>query len=216
MGENGFVAKKNGKFTATTAYPCYLPVLGGSAGAGNLPPQKYKLFEELQAVFTNFLRRVLKIRMECLIFRHLPVVEINRKPFRRTASLIIPLGYVHLNKFNHMAHRYFSWIGSIVCCLFAAVQINDPDPFIWIPVYLVPAYYLYRFADVSYKASWESVGLILFFYFWAWEQFPPVFEGVWGESLTMKTEAIELARESLGLALIGTWLGMSAIWTRWK
>jgi hypothetical protein len=34
--------KKNGKFTATTTYPCYLPVLGDSAGAGNLPPQKYE------------------------------------------------------------------------------------------------------------------------------------------------------------------------------
>lgn len=32
--------KKNGKFTATTAYPCYLPVLGDSAGAGNLPLQR--------------------------------------------------------------------------------------------------------------------------------------------------------------------------------
>ena len=115
-----------------------------------------------------------------------------------------------------MAHRYFSLVGFVICLLFAVVQYNDPDPWIWIPVYLVPAYYLYQFAKPNVRATWETVGLILFLFFWSAEQFPPVFEGVWGESLAMKTEAIELARESLGLGFIGVWVTISALGSRLK
>lgn len=115
-----------------------------------------------------------------------------------------------------MAHRLFSFVGVGICILFALVQWNDPDPWIWMPVYLVPGYYMYKFAQLGVKATWESLGLILFLFFWAWEQFPPVFEGVWGESLTMKTNAIELARESLGLAMVGIWLAISALGSRLK
>jgi len=43
--------------TATTAYPCYLPVLGGSAGAGrtNLPMQSYDIIKYLKNDFVKLI-----------------------------------------------------------------------------------------------------------------------------------------------------------------
>ena len=48
--------------------------------------------------------------------------------------------------------RFFSILGTVLFLTAAAVQYNDPDPHIWIPVYLIPA--LVSLAAVSGKLHW--------------------------------------------------------------
>ena len=48
--------------------------------------------------------------------------------------------------------RFFSILGTVLFLLAAAVQYNDPDPHIWIPVYLLPA--LICLAALARKLHW--------------------------------------------------------------
>ena len=48
--------------------------------------------------------------------------------------------------------RFFSTLGTVLFVVGAALQYNDPDPHIWIPVYLIPA--LVCLASVSGKLHW--------------------------------------------------------------
>ncbi len=48
--------------------------------------------------------------------------------------------------------RFFSILGTVLFLLAAAVQYNDPDPHIWIPVYLISA--LICLAAVSGRLHW--------------------------------------------------------------
>nr|WP_293842384.1 transmembrane 220 family protein [uncultured Arsenicibacter sp.] len=89
---------------------------------------------------------------------------------------------------------------ALIFLLFAAFQYNDPDPEVWIPIYLIGvgacilAYFktgpiwLYGVIGLVYAVA-------------AWQQWPPVFEGFLLDSMGMKTINIELARESGGLAI---------------
>ena len=86
---------------------------------------------------------------------------------------------------------------------FAAVQCNDPDPAIWIPLYLIPCFLVFRKMN-NYKTDKLYFFIIgLLYLLWAANQFPPAWEGVTLNEVGMKTINIELGRESLGLALTG-------------
>ncbi len=101
---------------------------------------------------------------------------------------------------------------AILFVLFAAVQYNDPDPQVWVPIYVVAA----LACGLVYRGLgqwWWFAGLALVYAVAAWSQWPPVFEGLWLNQVGMKTPNVELARESGGLLICAAamaWLGYSA------
>lgn len=89
---------------------------------------------------------------------------------------------------------------AVLFVLFAAVQYNDPDPQVWIPIY--------AFAAMACVMAYAGLGRPWFFTLialvyagaaiWQW---PPAFEGFLLDEMGMKTVNIELAREAGGLAI---------------
>lgn len=47
--------------------------------------------------------------------------------------------------------KTFNLVAAILFVLFAALQYNDPDPYIWIPIYVVSAYVCFQ----TYKGKFD-------------------------------------------------------------
>ncbi|MBC3542430.1 transmembrane 220 family protein [Rufibacter sp. H-1] len=81
---------------------------------------------------------------------------------------------------------------------FALVQLNDPDPEIWVPVYLAAAVLCF----LAFKRKlfrWVYALAFVVFGIGAFLLWPPVYQGI---TMDMDhTPAIEQARESLGLLI---------------
>ena len=113
----------------------------------------------------------------------------------------------------------FFGIWALLFVVGALVQINDPDPWVWVGIYLVASVLCGYVALGRYPMiplGIVTVGCLAgsLYYFppsvseWIaqeWEQ----------QDLTMKTMAMEEARESLGLLLIAIVLGI-AWFTGWR
>ncbi|MGV3586879.1 MAG: transmembrane 220 family protein [Adhaeribacter sp.] len=104
-----------------------------------------------------------------------------------------------------MAIRVFAIIMALAFVASAVVQYNDPDPHLWIPIYLFPAILsviVWRIKDQR-PALLMSVLLLasLFYFAGAIYQWPAHWEGVALRN-GMKTVNIEEGRESLGLGLV--------------
>lgn len=86
--------------------------------------------------------------------------------------------------------------------LFAAVQINDPDPYIWIPVYLyasVISFLVFKGMYIKWLLLISAIAYLTF----SISTFPPslynwMMDEINNTSLSMKTPSMEEARESLG------------------
>jgi len=102
----------------------------------------------------------------------------------------------------------FLWITVLLMVLSAAVQYNDQDPYLWIGAYLTVAFAGYRKIKGKKDTYWIAA---LAFAFWAWNQFPPEWEGVLLNDVGMKTLNIELGRESLGLLICALFLSIYLI-----
>ena len=105
--------------------------------------------------------------------------------------------------------RFVLYFLVAIYILSAAVQYNDPDPLVWIVSYLIPAFLCYyRILQRGNAVQYFTIGLL--YMLWAINQFPPQWEGLMMENLSMKTINVELGRESLGLAMcgIGMWVCM--------
>ena len=99
-----------------------------------------------------------------------------------------------------MVYRILSLGFALLFGSFALLQLNDPEPMGWLLVYMITALihvraaqnYLYMLPSIS-GAIGTSVAAVIFW--------PSEYQGIAG---VMKTELpqIELARESLGLALV--------------
>ncbi len=96
---------------------------------------------------------------------------------------------------------------ALLFVLFAAVQYNDPDPQVWVPIY--------GFAAMACIMAFARVGQVWFFGLMALiygvaavYQWPPAFEGFLLNEVGMKTVNIELARESGGLAVCAIAMGL--------
>jgi len=98
---------------------------------------------------------------------------------------------------------------------FAALQYNDPDPYIWVPIYLAAAYCSLAVAINRIKkiflvpASFTFYFLMLFF-------IPSKWEGFGFEQFAMKSINQELARECSGLAICGTVMLFHFLVLRWR
>jgi hypothetical protein len=98
--------------------------------------------------------------------------------------------------------KYTALFFTFIFLLFAAWQYNDPDPILWIPMYLIAAYANFR--TYQGKANLEMLWVLIILSFvgglnsWqamtAWEGFFSE-----GAGISMKTMNQELAREACGL-----------------
>ncbi len=98
--------------------------------------------------------------------------------------------------------KYISLFLVVMFLLFAGWQLNDPDPVLWVTIYLVAAYVSFR----AYQGKFNQELLLVlavsaataatnsFLQITAWE-------GMGLEDLSMKTMNQELAREAFGLVI---------------
>jgi len=103
-----------------------------------------------------------------------------------------------------MSLRIFAIIMALVFVAFAIVQYNDPDPHIWIPIYLLPAVLSVVIFLLKDKRPLLLVSVLLvaalFYFGGAVYQWPEHWEGVALKN-GMKTVFIEEGREALGMGI---------------
>ena len=108
--------------------------------------------------------------------------------------------------------KFFNYTFIIIFTLFAAVQYNDPDPYIWISIYLYPAFLCYKSAkNVKLNINFYRLGFLIFGLYAIYKFFDE--NGIYdwvkyhhAENIasTMKAEQpwIEDSREFFGLIII--------------
>ncbi len=117
--------------------------------------------------------------------------------------------------------KFFNIFFCVVFILFAVVQYNDPDPYLWIPIYLYPALLCYLKVvqkPISKMAYWA--GFLLFGAYAIYKMFDTngiidwiKFHNASSIATTMKAEKpwIEESREFFGLVIILIVLGINYI-----
>ena len=88
-----------------------------------------------------------------------------------------------------------------------ALQYNDPDPMLWVPIYTLPAFFsLMYFLGKTYL--WATlmafVVYIVFAIYWC----PPI------ASLKGSILDVEEVREAIGLLISGIWMGILSLISR--
>jgi hypothetical protein len=110
-----------------------------------------------------------------------------------------------------MVFRAVAWIMVVVFLLSVIVQYNDPDPIPWMAMYGA-AMILTLWYAVRPPGGPSALSLVVFAIAAAWSL--RLASTVWGRvplaeifaTAGMKTEAIEVARESVGLAIVAGWM----------
>lgn len=117
--------------------------------------------------------------------------------------------------------KFFNIFFCIVFILFAVVQYNDPDPYLWVPIYLYPALLCFLKSiqkPISAIAYW--VGFLVFGAYAIYKMFDTngiidwiQFHNASNIASTMKAEKpwIEESREFFGLLIILFVLGINYI-----
>jgi hypothetical protein len=107
--------------------------------------------------------------------------------------------------------KIFNIVFIILFVLFATLQYNDPDPYIWIPIYLFAAYLCYQAIKRRYQPFLYTIGFVVYISYAVYLVFEKSGVINWAtahntESLvqTMKAEKpwIEATREFGGLVII--------------
>ena len=100
--------------------------------------------------------------------------------------------------------RYIALFFLAVYLLFAYFQINDPDPVLWVTLYLIPAYISFRIFKKKYSPE-TLIILTVLYSAYSINSFLQMtdYEGFFteGGGLAMKTLNQELAREAFGLLI---------------
>ncbi|RZS96446.1 transmembrane 220 family protein [Cecembia calidifontis] len=110
--------------------------------------------------------------------------------------------------------KYFFIFWFFAFLLFAYWQLNDPDPEIWIPVYLVAA--LFSALAVKGKHPLIPLGIVIAACIVGAIYFYPESVSDWvnyelaQKDLSMKTQESEEARETFGLLIIAVVMSVSA------
>ncbi|MFC0184041.1 Transmembrane family 220, helix [Pseudarcicella hirudinis] len=96
--------------------------------------------------------------------------------------------------------KYLALLFVPIFLLFAGWQYNDPDPVLWIPIYLIAAYAAFQ----AFRGQSNPEMLVVLFIMSfagglnSWQQMT-AWEGFVTDGLSMKTVNQELAREAWGL-----------------
>jgi hypothetical protein len=109
--------------------------------------------------------------------------------------------------------KILSLIFGVLFVLFAALQYNDPDPEVWIPIYSLAAVACFM-AYAGVGRWWFFAGMAVMYVVAAFYQWPSRFEGFLFREVGMRSLNIELAREAGGLAICAVVMGLLAILTR--
>jgi hypothetical protein len=119
--------------------------------------------------------------------------------------------------------KTFNLVFLVLFIVFAALQYNDPDPYLWIPIYLYAAWLCYlalkgKYRPVLYVIGFVTYGLYALYLFfdktgvldWANEH--------GGENIAQTMKAtkpwIEETREFFGLVLVMVVLLVNMMWLR--
>jgi len=119
--------------------------------------------------------------------------------------------------------KIFNIVFIIYFIIAAALQYNDPDPYLWIPIYLYAAYLCYRAIQKKYNPMLYYIGLFVFSVYaiilffdktgvlnWTKEHY--------SESLVQSMKAtkpwIEETREFFGLVIVIAVLLINMRWLR--
>lgn len=119
--------------------------------------------------------------------------------------------------------RLFNSIFIGIFILFAALQYNDPDPYVWMPIYLYAAFLCYQAIKKGYNSNLYLLGFIVYTGYAAYLFFDKTGVLDWAEEhqaenivQTMKATKpwIEETREFGGLAIILMVMLLNLFWLR--
>ena len=121
--------------------------------------------------------------------------------------------------------KYLNFLFILYCLLAAALQYNDPDPYIWIPIYLYTAWLCLLAIKKVYKPGWYIAALVIYSLYAIYLLFDKTGVLNWAgehnaENLvqTMKADKpwIEETREFFGLLLLIIILLTNMYWLKKK
>lgn len=109
----------------------------------------------------------------------------------------------------------------VIFIIFAALQYNDPDPYIWMPIYLYAAFLCYQSIKHKYNKVLYIIGLIAYGSYGIWLFFDKVGVLDWAEehhsesiveSMKATKPWIEETREFFGLVIVMVVLVINMLW----
>ena len=121
--------------------------------------------------------------------------------------------------------KIFNIIFIVLFILFAALQYNDPDPYLWMPIYLYAAFLCYRAIQHKYNPAMYYFGLVCYIGYAVYLFFDKTGVLDWtkehhAESLVQSMKAtkpwIEETREFFGLVIVIIVLLINMQWLRKK
>ena len=117
--------------------------------------------------------------------------------------------------------KIFNLIFCVLFVFFAALQYNDPDPYVWVPIYLYSAVLCYLAAQKKFHPRAYLLGIIVYGAYGAYLFFDKTGVLAWvkehhSESMvqTMKAEKpwIEESREFFGLLILIIVIGINWVY----
>lgn len=58
--------------------------------------------------------------------------------------------------------KAFNWIWIVLFIIFAGLQYNDPDPYIWMPIYLYAAFLCYQSIKGKFNMTLYIIGFVVY------------------------------------------------------
>ncbi|MBS1915612.1 MAG: transmembrane 220 family protein [Bacteroidetes bacterium] len=107
--------------------------------------------------------------------------------------------------------KIFNITWTVLFILFAAVQYNDPDPYVWMPIYLYGAFMCWKASKLQFYPSGYVVGILVYAGYAVYKMFDENglidwirFHHAENIAETMKAEKpwIEETREFFGLVIL--------------
>jgi len=121
--------------------------------------------------------------------------------------------------------KVFNIIFIVLFILFAALQYNDPDPYVWIPIYLYAAFLCYQAIKGRYQPVLYIIGLVVYIGYAVYLFFDKTGVLDWAQehhaeniaqSMHAEKPWIEETREFGGLLIVVIVLVANMIWLRRK
>ncbi len=121
--------------------------------------------------------------------------------------------------------KIFNIIFIVIFIISAALQYNDPDPYIWIPIYLFAAYLCFKAIQHKYNRVLYLIGIAVYLFYAAFLFYDNTGVLSWmqqhqSESIVQSMHAekpwIEETREFFGLLIVILVLLVNMLWLRKK
>jgi hypothetical protein len=116
-----------------------------------------------------------------------------------------------------------NWFFIVFFVFSAALQYNDPDPYVWMPFYLYGAFLCYQATRKKYNPALYLIGIVIYVSYAAYLFFDKTGVLNWteehnAESIVQSMHAekpwIEETREFFGLIILIATLLINSIWLR--